>query len=116
MPPLTDEMRYKLLRILEADPNISQRDLAKALNISLGKANYCMKALMEKGLVKAKNFRNNRNKVVYTYLLTPKGIEEKARVTIRFLRIKLDEHKNLLSEISDLRREVKKNNQSAPVK
>lgn len=108
MPPLSDEMRYHLLKLLEDDPSVSQRRLAKELNISLGKVNYCLKALVEKGLIKAKNFRNNENRTVYTYLLTPKGMNEKGHVTLRFLKRKLDEHKSLLEEIKSLRQEAAK--------
>ncbi|WP_417447170.1 MarR family EPS-associated transcriptional regulator [Kangiella sp.] len=104
---LTDEYRYKILKELQQDPNISQRELAKRLDISLGKANFCLKALIEKGLVKADNFKNNANKIGYLYLLTPKGIEEKVTLTHRFLQRKLKEHQELEKEIEQLRQEVK---------
>ena len=103
---LTDEYRYKILKLVEANPEVSQRELARELGISLGKANYCLKALIDVGLVKAHNFRNNKNKLAYMYLLTPKGIEEKASITLRFLKIKLREHQALLSELEELREEV----------
>ena len=83
---LSDEYRYKILRLLEEDPQMSQRDLARALDISLGKVNYCLQALIEKGLIKARNFTSSRNKKAYMYLLTRRGITEKARVAVRFLR------------------------------
>jgi EPS-associated MarR family transcriptional regulator len=103
---LTDEYRYKLLQLLEANPQISQRELAGALGISLGKVNYCLNALMEKGLVKARNFKNNKNKRAYIYYLTPHGFQEKAAVTVRFFRWKLAEYEALQSEIEILRREA----------
>lgn len=104
---LTDEYRYKILKELQQDPNISQRELAKRLDISLGKANFCLKALMEKGLIKAENFKKSTNKTGYLYLLTPKGIEEKVTLTQRFLQRKLREHEALEQEIEQLRKEVK---------
>jgi EPS-associated MarR family transcriptional regulator len=104
---LTDEYRYKILKELQQDPDISQRELAKRLDISLGKANFCLKALIEKGLIKAENFKNSTNKMGYLYLLTPKGIEEKVSLTQRFLQRKLKEHEALEKEIEQLRQEVK---------
>ncbi|MBU1297028.1 MAG: MarR family EPS-associated transcriptional regulator [Gammaproteobacteria bacterium] len=104
---LTDEYRYKILKELQQDPDISQRELAKRLDISLGKANFCLKALIEKGLIKAENFKNSTNKMGYLYLLTPKGIEEKVSLTQRFLQRKLKEHEVLEKEIEQLRQEVK---------
>ena len=103
---LTDEYRYKILKILEVNPEISQRDLARELNISLGRVNFCLKALIEKGLLKATNFRNSHNKLAYMYLLTPSGIEEKSVITARFLKIKMKEYANLEAEIKELRREA----------
>lgn len=103
---LTDEYRYKILKLVEAKPDISQRELAEALGISLGKVNFCLKALVQVGLVKASNFRNNKNKMAYMYLLTPKGIEEKAAITMRFLKSKTEEFKALEAEIEELRREA----------
>ena len=102
---LTDEYRYKIFKLVEANPAISQRQLARELGISLGKANYCLKALMEKGLLKAGDFRTSKNKLAYAYKLTPKGIEEKASVTIRFLKKKINEYEQLQKEIDELRKE-----------
>ena len=104
---LTDEYRYKILKILETNPEISQRDLARALGISLGRVNFCLKALIEKGLLKAANFRNSQNKLAYMYLLTPSGIEEKSQMTANFLKIKLQEYAALEREIEELREEAK---------
>ena len=102
---LTDETRYRLLKLLEADPHASQRRIADELGISLGRVNYCLQALIKKGLVKVNNFRSSTNKRAYLYLLTPRGIEERATVTARFLRVKLDEYEILKRELEDLKRE-----------
>ena len=103
---LTDEYRYKILKLVEANPEISQRELAKNLGISLGKTNFCLKALIEVGLIKVTNFRNNANKLAYMYLLTPNGIEEKSIMTAQFLKIKMQEYANLEAEIDQLRHEA----------
>lgn len=103
---LTDEYRYKILKQLETNPEISQRDLARGLGISLGKANFCIKALVEKGLIKANNFRNSQNKKAYFYYLTPKGMEEKANITLRFLKFKMAEYEALKAELEHLQREA----------
>ena len=94
------------MKILEANPEISQRDLARALGVSLGRTNFCLKALIERGLLKATNFRNSSNKLAYMYLLTPKGLEEKSVITARFLKMKMQEYANLESEIEELRRDA----------
>ncbi|HQN65203.1 MAG TPA: MarR family EPS-associated transcriptional regulator [Methylophilus sp.] len=112
---LTDEYRYKILKILETNPEISQRDLARALGISLGRVNYCLKALIEKGLLKAANFRNSQNKLAYMYLLTPSGIEEKSQMTANFLKIKLQEYAALEREIEELREEAKQHEKQRSV-
>ena len=113
---LTDEYRYKILKRLETNPEVSQRELAQDLGISLGKANYCLKALVEKGLLKVNNFRNNQNKAAYLYLLTPRGIEEKAKVTLRFMQYKMVEYEALKQEIELLQREVsRKMEQTRPL-
>lgn len=103
---LTDEYRYRILKLLEADPHASQRRIADELGISLGRVNYCLKALIDKGLVKVNNFRNNANKRTYLYLLTPKGIEEKAKVTVQFLQVKMAEYEAVKREIEELQREA----------
>ena len=103
---LTDEYRAKILKKLEEDPQISQRDLARELGVSLGKANYCLRALMVTGLVKANNFKNNRKKQAYMYYLTRKGIVEKARATARFLETKMAEYEALQREIELLKRDA----------
>ena len=103
---LTDEIRYRILRELEREPQLSQRELAESLGVSVGKTNYCLKALVEKGLVKVENFRRSGNKLAYAYQLTPRGLADKARVTRRFLQVKLREYESLQSEIEELRQEV----------
>lgn len=103
---LDNETRYTLLRRLEANPATSQRDLARELGISLGKTNYCLKALLDKGYIKAVNFKNNPNKRGYLYRLTPAGIAAKSRATKRFLARKQAEYKRLHAEIEQLRYEV----------
>ncbi|MGC9217258.1 MarR family EPS-associated transcriptional regulator [Acidithiobacillus sp.] len=105
-PMLDDATRYQLLKLLTERPESTQRELAAAMGVSLGKANYCIKALVDKGLVKMGNFRSNPNKGVYAYLLTPEGVQEKARVTVRFLHRKMAEYDALQAEIAALRREV----------
>ncbi|MCS6972116.1 MAG: MarR family EPS-associated transcriptional regulator [Leptospiraceae bacterium] len=103
---MTDELQHKLFKLIAENPHISQRELSRALGISLGKANYCLKALIEKGWVKVQNFKNNKNKWGYLYLLTPSGIEEKARVTMRYLKRKMQEYDELKAAVAQLKREV----------
>ncbi len=103
---ISDEYRYKLLRLLADNPKISQRELARELGISLGKTNYCLTAMIEKGLLKAQSFKNSQNKRAYLYLLTPGGIEEKTKVTLRFLGRKMAEYEALTREIESLRQEA----------
>ena len=114
---LMEELHYKLLRQLQANPDCSQRELARAIGVSLGKVNYCLRALIESGWVKTTNFRHGTNKVAYAYLLTPRGIEEKTRATAHFLVRKVAEHEALKKEIEQLRIEVKKgqNRADAPI-
>ncbi len=105
---LDDSITYELFKNLAADPNTSQRVLSRTLGISLGKVNYCLKALIAKGWIKAKNFEKSSNKSGYAYILTPSGLESKARVTARFLRYKIAEYEKLQIEIEAMRREVEK--------
>jgi EPS-associated MarR family transcriptional regulator len=105
---LSDETRYRILKRLEDDPEVSQRALAREMGISLGKANYCLKALIEKGWIKAANFRNSGNKTAYLYQLTPSGLEAKTRLTVEFLNIKQTEYEALKRELDALRQEVRK--------
>ena len=101
-----DHTSYGLLKTLEDNPGLSQRDLAKRLGVSLGKVNFCLNALIEKGCLKVNNFRNSENKLAYAYLLTPQGVEQKARMTVEFLQIKVREYERLRAEIEELRREA----------
>jgi EPS-associated MarR family transcriptional regulator len=93
-----------VLRFLEEHPDHSQRDISRALGVSLGGVNYCLRALIEKGSVKIENFRNSRNKLGYLYVLTPEGIAERAALTGRFLRRKMAEYEALRAEIEALQR------------
>jgi EPS-associated MarR family transcriptional regulator len=102
----TEEIHYKLMRLLEANQQLSQRDAARELGVSLGKVNYCLRALMSRGWVKAANFKNSRNKAAYMYLLTPRGLEQKASLALRFLNIKLREYEALRAEIEQMRQEA----------
>lgn len=104
---LTDEYHYKIVKLIEDNPEVSQRELAKKLGISLGKANYCLNALIEKGALKASNFRNSKNKKAYVYKLTPLGIEEKAAVTMRFLKRKMQEYEAIKTELEQLHSDIK---------
>ena len=106
---MMEEAHLKLLRLIESRPHLTQRQVARELDMSLGKVNYCVKALIDKGWIKARNFRNNKNKLSYAYLLTPRGIEQKAVITLHFLRRKVEEYETLKKEIRDLRREVDQN-------
>ena len=106
-PSPNTEIRFQILRALSQNPEMTQRELAGELGISLGKTNYCLQALIQQGFVKARNFRSNRNKRVYAYLLTPSGIEEKARITLRFLARKQHEYAALKAEIEELEREAR---------
>jgi len=101
-----DHTSYGLLKTLEDNPGLSQRDLAKRLGVSLGKVNFCLNALIEKGCLKVNNFRNSDNKLAYAYLLTPQGVEQKARMTVEFLQIKMREYERLRTEIEELQREA----------
>ena len=107
---LTDEVRYKLLSLLDSNPRLSQREVARELGVSIGKVNYCLRALVQKGWIKAINFKNSKNKIAYMYLLTPRGIEEKAGVTVRFLQKKLGEYDALRTESERIRKEASSQN------
>lgn len=102
------EMRFRVMRALEQDPKLSQRDLARELGVSLGGVNYCIKALIDKGAIKVENFRASGNKMRYAYVLTPVGLTEKARLTGRFLQRKMREYEALKAEIDGLQDELRK--------
>jgi EPS-associated MarR family transcriptional regulator len=102
----TEESYLQVLRLLQTNPRVNQRGLADALGISLGKTNYCLKALMSKGLIKVQNFRSSDNKLAYAYLLTPSGVAEKSKLTTEFLKRKLAEYEALQTEIEQLKTEI----------
>jgi len=104
---LDDRTRYRLLKLLQENPELSQRQLAGELGVSVGKVNFCLRALLDRGLVKVRNFRNSDNKAAYAYYLTPKGAKEKVRATMGFLKRRLAEYEGLEREIEELRREVR---------
>ena len=101
-----DEVRLRVLQALEANPELSQRQLAAQLGVSLGGVNYALKALVERGFVKAGNFRKSESRVAYLYVLTPRGVAEKASLATAFLGQKLKEYEVLRREIEALRGEV----------
>lgn len=100
------ETHLKVLRLLEVNPQMNQRDLAAALGVSLGKTNFCLKALMDKGLLKVQNFQSNKRKLAYAYFLTPAGIAEKTALAGRFLKRKIEEYELLRAEIEALQQEA----------
>ncbi len=103
---MNDETHYQLLKLIEGNPQMSQRELADAMGVSLGKVNYCLRAVIERGWIKARNFTRSENKRAYAYYLTPKGASEKAKVTARFLQSKMDEYLDLKTQIEQLQKEV----------
>ena len=96
------QSKYQLLKSLEQDANLTQRQLSEELGISLGKVNYCLKSLIQRGFVKINNFKKSNHKLQYSYLLTPKGIEEKTKLTIEFLKVKTEEYEELKKEVEKL--------------
>jgi EPS-associated MarR family transcriptional regulator len=110
-----DETPYRLLKYLQEHPETTQRELAGVLGVSLGKLNYCLKALIQKGCVKAGNFSRSTSKIAYAYLLTPEGVEEKARLAIHFLRAKMQEYDRLKREIEVLQQETGITEPPAPI-
>ena len=103
---LKEDTNFRVMRLLEENPDLTQRVLAERLGISVGGLNYCLKALMLKGLVKMKNFAYSKNKFGYVYMLTPSGMAEKAEITHRFLRRKIEEYESLKAEIDALRQDL----------
>ncbi len=102
------DIHFRVLHLLEDDPNLTQRELAEKLGISLGGVNYCLKALINIGHIKVGNFNKNPHKSVYLYLLTPQGVTEKAKLTASFLKRKMEEYKSLRKEIEIIRLKAKK--------
>lgn len=103
---LQQDTHFRVLRILQDNPDLTQRELADQLGVSVGALNYCLKALMEKGWVKMQNFNGSKNKFGYVYILTPRGIAEKAALASNFLRRKLEEYDALRLEIETLKSEL----------
>jgi EPS-associated MarR family transcriptional regulator len=103
---LQEDTRFRVLALLESEPDLNQREMAKALGVSLGGVNYCLRALVAKGLVKMSNFQVSENKMGYAYLLTPQGMTEKIALTGRFLRRKQEEYAALKIEIEALQKAV----------
>lgn len=101
-----EETHFRILRLLQENSNLTQREIADAVGISLGALNYCLKALMKKGQIKIRNFRRSNRKIAYAYLLTPSGIARKVELTGRFLKRKVDEYEQLKAEIEILQRET----------
>lgn len=104
--PVPDDVRFRLLRVLQDDADLSQRQIAAELGVSLGAVNYCLRALTEKGQIKVGNFRSSNNKTRYAYILTPRGITEKTRLTSAFLKRKMAEYEALKAEIEALRQDA----------
>tara|TARA_R110000796_G_C14440466_1_gene422237 strand:+ start:431 stop:823 length:393 start_codon:yes stop_codon:yes gene_type:complete len=102
-----EDLRFRVLRLLQENPEMSQRDIAAAVGISVGGVHYCLNALVEKGMVKLGNFSAANDKRRYAYILTPKGLTEKAALTSRFLKRKMEEYEALKKEIETLQTEVK---------
>ncbi len=105
---IEEEVHFRVMSLLEANPNLTQRELAENLGISLGAINYCLKALVNKGFVKMMNFQKSKHKFKYAYLLTPSGVAEKMALTSLFLRCKMEEYESLKNEIELLRNELEK--------
>jgi len=105
---LTDEMRYRLMRLLAENHDMSQRELARELGISVGKVNYCVQALIRTGWIRAARPRNGHRTSAYMYCLTARGVEEKALLTVRFLQVKMREYESLRREIELMRREAER--------
>lgn len=101
-----EDLRFRVLRLLQENPEMSQRDIAAAVGTSVGGVHYCLNALVEKGMVKLGNFSASNDKRRYAYILTPKGLTEKAALTSRFLKRKMEEYEALKKEIETLQTEV----------
>jgi|SaaInl85LU_5_DNA_1037374.scaffolds.fasta_scaffold26659_1 EPS-associated MarR family transcriptional regulator len=101
-----EELKLRVMRVIEENPTATQREIAQELNVSLGGVNYCLKALVDRGLVKLNNFAKSERKLGYAYILTPEGVSEKAKITVRFLKRKIAEYELLQQEIEQLKSEV----------
>lgn len=107
-PVIDEETRYRLIQKIEINPEVSQRELAAELGVSLGKVNYCLKAMINVGWVKAGNFVRSNRKLGYAYVLTPAGLKEKTRITARFLKNKQMQYELLRAEIAKLEVELER--------
>jgi len=101
-----EDTYFRVMRILQDRPDVTQRELAEKLGVSVSGLNYCLKALIDKGWVKMQNFSNNKKKLGYAYLLTPTGVVQKASLTSRFLQRKMQEYEALKQEIKHMKQEV----------
>ena len=101
------ETHLKILKHIQTNPNVSQRQLAEELGVSVGKVNYCLRSLIDKGFVKASNFKRSTNKLSYLYLLTPSGIEKKTKLTLNFMKIKMQEFDDLKKDLKNEERKKK---------
>jgi len=108
------EIRYRLLKILAEKPQLGQREMAKRMGISLGKVNFCVSELATKGWIKITRFRSAKNRIPYTYMLTPKGLEEKGKLTVRFLKRKLAEYEEIKKQVEELHNEVQQEGLGSP--
>jgi len=106
MTPLQEDTRFRVLRALQDNPRLTQRELSERLGVSLGATNFVLRALMDKGAIKIRNFRGNTRKLSYAYILTPHGLAEKASLTARFLARKQKEYESLKAEIEAVSREL----------
>jgi len=111
--PLQEETSYRVMQLLQENPDLTQRELAEKLGVSVGGVNYCLKALVDKGWVKMKNFAHSKNKFGYVYVLTPHGLSEKAEFTGRFLKRKMAEYEMLKHEIDVLKAEMAESERQA---
>ena len=106
------EIRYRLLKILSQQSSLTQRDMANQMGISLGKVNYCLSELAKRGLIDVIRFKSAKHKIPYTYVLTPRGMKEKARLTVNFLKRKVSEYEEIQRQIAELSREVQEDRQN----
>jgi len=105
-PDLKLHIQLQLLQLLAENPHMSQRDLSRHMGVALGRINYCLSGLKEKGFIKLENFKGAANQLRYAYILTPRGVEEKLRLTVRYLKRRLKEYEEIKTQIHDLSREV----------
>jgi EPS-associated MarR family transcriptional regulator len=109
LKPIDPDIHFRILYLLEEEPDLTQRELAQKLGISLGGVNYCLRALVDIGHIKVSNFNKNPNKAIYLYLLTPQGIIQKAKLTADFLKRKMIEYQALKKEIEAIKSKVERN-------